>query len=302
MSDKAAFRQFAQTCPNLPLCFQPWYLDAVMQDGSWDVVLAQENGEVKGLWTWMLKRKFGLPYITMPHLTKWMGPWMPEATRKNLTLSHEVLATLYQRLPPAYKISADWHPDMQNWLPLYWKGFHQTTRYTYILDLKGEHAPDEGFNRNIRRNIKNAGQEIQVSPEGTRSEFIHCHRMSFQRQGLRMPYTENLLNRHLDALEAHNSVKLLFARNAEGKLYSVAALTWDAGRAYYHLSGDDPEYRQSGSGLLLVWESIKFAREVLRVPIFDFEGSMIPGVEAVRRQFGAVQLPYFRVWKPFRLF
>lgn len=302
MSDKAAFRQFAQTCSNLPLCFQPWYLDAVVQDGRWDVAIFQENGEVKGLWTWMLKRKFGLPYITMPHLTKWMGPWMPKATRKNLTLSHEVLTSLYQRLPPACKISADWHPDIQNWLPLYWNGFHQTTRYTYTLDLKGEHAPNEGFNRNIRRNIEKAGREIQVSPEGTRSEFIHCHRMSFQRQGLSMPYTEDLLNKHLDALEAHHSVKLLFARHASGKLYSVAALTWDAERAYYHLSGDDPEYRQSGSGHLLVWESIRFAQEELQVPIFDFEGSMIPGVEAVRRQFGALQLPYFRVWKPFRLF
>jgi hypothetical protein len=298
MSNKEAYREFAKTCLSLPLCYQPWYLDSVAENGHWDVALHVENNMIQGVWTWFRKRKFGLPYITMPHLTKWMGPWWPEAENLSLTLAHKRLESLYKQLPKAWQISSDWHPDMKNWLPLFWAGWKQTTRYTYTLDLKAENNPDAGINRNILRNLKKAGEALSIESVGSRAEFIRLHRMSFTRQGLIIPYSEALLNRHLDALEAHHALKMLFARNSAGKLCSVAALTWDAGRAYYHLSGDDPVHRQSGSGMLLVRESIRIAKEEMKLPLFDFEGSMIQGVEAVRRQFGAGQVPYFRVWKP----
>ena len=56
-----------------------------------------------------------------------------------------------------------------------------------------------------------------------------------------------------------------------------------------------PELRASGAGVLLLWEMIRYSGEVLQLPIFDFLGSMIQPIERVRRQFGAVQQPYFRL-------
>lgn len=302
MSQKAAYRAFAASCVTLPLCYQPWYLDAVTEKGEWDVVLKEEKGKVTGVWPWFQKRKFGIPYITMPHLTKWMGPWWPDMDKVSLTEAHERLDFLSKRLPKAFKISCDWHPDMQNWLPLYWAGWKQTTRYTYRLNLTDRIELDAGFNRNVQRNLKKADEHLKIDLKGTRAEFIRLHRLSFERQGLRIPYSEGLLNRHLDALEAHKTVKMLYARDQEGTLCSVAALTWDAGSAYYHISGDDPAHRQSGSGLWILREAIRIAMVELKLPLFDFEGSMIQGVEAVRRQFGAKQVPYFRVWRPIRPF
>lgn len=55
--------------------------------------------------------------------------------------------------------------------------------------------------------------------------------------------------------------------------------------------------RNNGAGILLIWEAIRFTKENLGLDTFDFEGSMLPNVEAIRRQFGAVQVPYFTVWK-----
>jgi hypothetical protein len=67
------------------------------------------------------------------------------------------------------------------------------------------------------------------------------------------------------------------------------------------MAGDDPALRHSGAGILLAWEAIRYTHEVLKLPIFDFAGSMILPIERVRRQFGALQKPYFRVqkeWSP----
>ena len=82
-----------------------------------------------------------------------------------------------------------------------------------------------------------------------------------------------------------------------GRVHSVAYLIWDATTAYFLLAGDDPALRTSGAGVLLAWECIRYASAVLKLDCFDFEGSMLPGVERIRVRFGAVQTPYFFVWK-----
>lgn len=295
MTQKERYRAWATATPALPLCFQPWYLDAVTEGGVWDVAMLESHGTVQGVWPYFLKRRFGLSYISMPHFVKWMGPWMPPDPVFRLSEAYEVVEKLWLQLPKVLKISIDCHPDFRNWLPLYWAGFRQTTRYTYTLDLSGDY--EAGFNRNMRRNIKKAEAELSVSTEGNFDELYRLNRLSFQRQGKEPAYSHALLERHLESLTQQRAVQLFFVRDATGRLHSTAALTWDAGRAYYHLSGDDPALRHSGAGILLVKQAIQWAAQVLRVPVFDFEGSMMPQVEAIRRQFGAGPMPYHRVWK-----
>jgi hypothetical protein len=121
--------------------------------------------------------------------------------------------------------------------------------------------------------------------------------MSFDRQGLPMPYSGAQFARHDAALAANGARQLFFAVDAQERIHSAAYLIWDKQAAYYHLSGDDPALRESGAGILLIWEAIRYASEVLGLACFDFEGSMLPAVERIRVQFGAVQTPYFFVWK-----
>ena len=45
--------------------------------------------------------------------------------------------------------------------------------------------------------------------------------------------------------------------------------------------------------MLLLWEAIR--RVAPRTAVFDFEGSMLQGVEGVNRRFGARQAPYLVV-------
>jgi hypothetical protein len=67
------------------------------------------------------------------------------------------------------------------------------------------------------------------------------------------------------------------------------------------MAGDDPQFRASGSGVLLQWKAIQFTQNELKLPIFDFEGSMIKAVEQGKRDFGASQQSYFRIRKEWSL-
>ena len=99
------------------------------------------------------------------------------------------------------------------------------------------------------------------------------------------------------ALEKNNARKMFFALDKENNIHSVVYLIWDKNTAYYLLAGDNPDLRNSGAGILTTWHSIKYAKEVLGKKDFDFLGSMIEPITRVRRNFGAIQVPYFEVKK-----
>lgn len=279
----------------LPVFAQDWWLDAVCTDGIWDAAVVMDEGGVRAVLPWFLKQKAGFRYITMPHFTKHLGPFF--ADNYSLTEQHQLMEALIAQLPRVHAFHQNFHPDLTNWLPFYWAGYRQTTRYTYCLDLRDPAQVEHNINRNMRRNIKKAQAQLTVSHDGTPEAFYAINRLSFERQGLSAPYTFEQFARHDAALAARAARQFFFAKDAAGRTHAAAYLIRDARRSYYHLSGDDPALRDSGAGILLVWEAIRYTQEVWQLPIFDFSGSMLPNVEAIRRQFGAVQTPYSYVWK-----
>lgn len=294
---KAQYHEFCQSEPNLPIFFQDWYLDAVCQEGEWGVAMVEEAAQVKGIWTYFMKQKMGFKYVTMPNFVKFMGPYLPGSP--STTEQHQILAKLLAQIPPVASIKQDFHYSITNWLPLYWQTFQQTTRYTYSLDVRDLQKVWDGANRNIRRNIKKADEQIIIEHWDDPERFYLVNKKSFDRQNIPIPYTLAQFTRHDAALKIQERRKFFFAVDQRGQLHSASYVIWDDHVAYYHLAGDDPQFRQHGAGILLIWEAIQFLHNELGINTLDFEGSMIKNVEAIRRQFGAIQTPYFSVSKNF---
>ena len=91
-----------------------------------------------------------------------------------------------------------------------------------------------------------------------------------------------------------NKGRSFWPRDADGTPHAAAFVVWDTllPRTIC-LSGADPDLRKQGGQYFLLWEIVKkMAKKVNR---FDFEGSMVPGIESVFRSFGGQQVPYLRV-------
>lgn len=299
MPDRETYRTFCATAPDLPLFLHDWYLDAVCGAANWRVVFAHKGEKVAGVLPYFLKQKLHWRYVAMPPLTKMMGPYLLPEYR---TARHEtgLLRQLIEQLPPLAAFEQDFNYTAANWLPFYWQGFRQTTRYSYVLDLSGDlqtlHAnlaPDYRNNK-----IPKAAEQVQVHTGADLELFYRVHNRSYQRQGMAAPVGFDFLQK-LDAALATQQAREIFRATdrQSGAVHSVAYLAWDRHSAYYLLAGDEPALRQSGAGILLAWEAIRYAKEHLGLREFDFAGSMIKPIERVRRQFGAVQRPYFRVQK-----
>ena len=298
MLAKARYHDFCRTAPDVPVFAQPWYLDACAEGGTWDVVLAEENGRMVAALPFFFKQKGPFRYATMPPFVKWLGPYLLPEFRGQLPKEHALMQALIAQLPALAAFKQNFYPTTANWLPFYWQRFRQTTYYTYRLhQLRNLAGVEAGLSTGIRRDIRLARQQVAVVHHLPLAEFYRVNGLSFARQELRVPYSLAQLRRLDAALAAAGRRQLFFAVDAQGRVHAVAYLIWDTTTAYYLLAGDDPALRASGAGVLLAWEAICYASRVLGLGCFDFEGSMLPGVERMRVRFGAVQTPYFFVWK-----
>ena len=61
------------------------------------------------------------------------------------------------------------------------------------------------------------------------------------------------------------------------------------------LSGFDQAIIQRGANESLIYHCIQDAKE--QADFFDFEGSMLPEIEAFYRKFGGVYTPYLNIYK-----
>ena len=298
MSAKSRYHDFCRTAPDVPVFSQPWYLDACAEGGTWDVVLVEAKGRVVAALPYFCKQKGPFRYVTMPPFVKWLGPYVLPQFRGRLPREHELLQALMAQLPEVAAFKQNFYPTATNWLPFYWEQYRQTTFYTYRLhQLRDLERVEAGLGTGIRRDIRLARQKVRVVHDLPLDEFYRVNLLSFTRQGLPAPYSAAQFRRLDAALAVAGSRQLFFAVDEQGRVHSVAYLIWDATTAYFLLAGDDPALRASGAGVLLAWECICYASAVLNLDCFDFEGSMLPGVERIRVRFGAVQTPYFFVWK-----
>ncbi len=277
---------------------QDWWLDAVAP-GQWDAATVAENGRVIARMPYILRRHRSLTLLDMPLLTPHLGPWLaplPGKYATRLSREHQLLDALIQQLPSFDFFSQRFHHRITNWLPFHWQGFQQTTYYTYVIeDLENLDQVWDAFRPSIKRAVRKAQKQVIVRDDLGLEALWRLNQLTFQRQNMNAPYDLAYLTSIDAACAQRNQRRIFFAEDARGRIHAALYLVWDDQSAYYLMGGNDPELQNSGAPSLLLWEAIQFASTVSRS--FDFEGSMIPGVERFFRSFGARQTPYFRITK-----
>lgn len=282
----------------LPVFFQPWYLEAACKDGEWAVSMDIHDGAIRGVWPYLLKKKYGQNYITQPPLTSFLGPFChrpKDMTKESTWISHQktVLSNLFEQLPNHLLMISQWTPTATNWLPLYWKGCKQTTRYTYQIDLtKSNDVLWSSISTKQRNHIKQAQQSYQLSASEDLMDLWPLIESTYSRQGEKIPFTQLMLE-ELDKALQKNQKRKIFYIESKAKVLAGLYLIFDEISAYMLITGRANE-DNSGGVALAIWEAIQFAKNQ-DISIFDFEGSMMPGVESFFRSFGGSLIPYHRV-------
>ena len=187
--------------------------------------------------------------------------------------------------------------DMQ---PFIWKNFEVSPKYTYKLDLiKNENELLSGLSDEVRDNLKKAlknGLRCELTHDYTTTKKLIYKTIEHQKVKTDKALFDRIL---FEFANMKNSFSFI-VYDGETPVSTTFCL-YDTQVCYYLAGGYDREIKATGAGVLALWDSILEAKK-LGVPIFDFEGSMIPSIEKYFRGFGGELMPMFQIKKSSKIF
>ena len=157
---------------------------------------------------------------------------------------------------------------------------------------RGEGDIWKGIEDKTRSLVRRAEAACEVVPD-TVDELVLMARSTFERQGRRLPYDPTVLERAARTALDRGAATVLTTRLAEDPPAASVLVVHDTDRSYYLVGGADPAHRKIGAGALLIWRGIQ--ESLARGNSFDFEGSMLDGVERHFRTYGGTREIYIQV-------
>ena len=298
--DLGPWDEFVLHSPQSCLFSFSWWLRAACGE-SFAILVAKDRAGIEAGVVLPQYRPTGRADVDQPPITSFTGILLPPRNpawpyERQLSTDMRLLSALAGAVPICRSARLVCHPTLTNWLPFYWQDWSQTTAYTYRIENLADSArvfAEMDYSK--QKNIKKAEKLVEVHEGLSAAEFYANHQLTLRKQGKTITYPAIYLERLFTAAREHNVLSTYHATDKAGNLHSAVFLVHDAASAYYLLSTIDPEFRNSGASTLLVWTAIQRLSQKTRA--FDFEGSMVPGIENSFRKFGARQTPYFVITK-----
>lgn len=304
MTHKETYRQLceAEGC-KIPLFQQYWWMETVCAGKQWEVALVERDGRVVAAMPYLIGHKAGMRYVLQPQLTQYSGPCllMPsdisDARRSDWArkATSELIARI-EALKVAY-FCQHLSPALTDWMPFYWAGYEQTTRYTYRLeDIGDSDRLFAAFDRNERqkkilRYDGQTGLETDMAP----AAFADYHHAYWHSRGHRDLLPKDFIARVCETAISHGQGLIATLHDADGHTLAARFVVYDEHCAYSLLSAYDATRYQNGYTETLIWKLLQLLAS--RTRAYDFEGSMDAGIEHFYRSFGATQTPYFQITK-----
>ena len=240
-------------------------------------------------------------YMTMPVLTPYLGPILnyPDTDKQTSIYSFEkkVLSQLIEQLPSHRYFEMKAHPSCSYGLPFHWNQYALAHRFTYKIELNTSlETIFSSFKSEVRGKIRKAENAVITAYSDEMSEFLELNKRTFLRQNMELPYAEHTIQDLDNVLQNLQARKILLAKDKEGNVHSSLYLVYDHDTMYVLMAGEDPEFRSSGAGSLLIYTAIELAMQ-MKLKWFDFCGSNIKNIETNRRAYGAQQVPYLFITK-----
>lgn len=305
-SNRAEYSLLCETETSIPIFSKDWWLDATAGAGNWDVALVKMDGNIVGALPFVTVERFGMKVIQHPALTPRLGPWIHpsrENAGRKLGTQHQIMKALIEQLPSFDLFRQTWSSGISNWLPFHWKGFSQTTDYTYVVSpLNDLDSVWRHFDSARRKHCKHSVErfKLRVRDDLPLDAFIALQKMSLQRRGIGRAYSDNYLHRLDAACVQRNCRKILIVTDEAGRHGAGTYTVWDSNCAYALIKGSDPAMLHTQAPSLCQWESIKFSATVTSQ--YDFLGNTNAMIEPYVRSFGGAQTPIFSISKiPSRL-
>ncbi len=260
--------------------------------------VACKSGSPQVLFPYMIKSKWGLDYITMPPLTQSLGPYFASSLNvqsmkqsKLFELIGSAVKEVIDSLPEydsfVYRLNP-WCPFVVPWMQA---GFKVTPRFTYIIDYKDGLKAVYNKMSSTCKNAWNRKEEVKV---------VECYDAERLKNIVTQTYfarggvgdLDPFVSQSLGYFHKDNSLCLIVEYEGKDLGYIILGQTPFVSTCI--LAGSLKEGPNLSTEILFC-HAIQECSKVSRY--FNFEGSMLRGVERFYRKFGGEYTPYYEVSK-----
>ena len=305
MTKKEKYSEFFNQHNDICIFSSPWWLDATAGAENWDVILVEQDGGIVATFPYILNRgRFG-NHIGMPMLTQKLGPYIVYCEEqlneyKRIEYENGIFAAIISELPDFALFNVNFDSRYRNWLEFYWNGFKQTSKYTYRIENLKASDWFELFEKSKRKKVRKGEKAFEFRLDLSADEFYDCFAEVIKGRNDEVSYSKDFFCKLYNAIYEHKAGRTFYcADNETGEVAAIKFIVWDSSTAYDIIGMRPKKYNSSGSTEFLTYKCVEYVSEF--VNCFDFEGSMIKGVEDAYRGYGTHQTEYFNISKDNRL-
>lgn len=273
-----------------PLLYSaPWWLDATCGQEGWDAIVRRDrDGLPLAALPYQHTRIRGLSALITPPFTQWVSLLGGGEPHGPLSLA------LLAELPKSSILDLSLRPDTTLRVPE--SGFPITLKYSFVITpAVGNEDHRKGYNEGLRRNLRQAEKQYMVKASNDIDVFLSLCRQSYEQQKMKPPqWLDIVVPRVHSALTSHQCGILTLA-TSNGKTIAGVLTAWDHATSYYLAGGRTADEQGASAHALLLDHAIRASHD--RGTIFDFEGSMHPGIANFFQSFGGVPSAYWHIRK-----
>ena len=307
--DKKSWDKFVLQSPQGSIFALSDYLDIINPDWA-AIVVTNKQGELAAALPMNIKSRFTIKYATQPVLAKYLGLMIEDGSAKTIynDFHHKskFAKEILDHIPSAVKyFSYNFSPAFNYPLPFHWAGFKLESKYTYLLDISTTiREIRHHYKNSLRTKLSGFDQAkfiIEIDRNFDDHEKVFDTKFNFRDFNVDQEYFQKL-----KALYEHFRLKEMARfysiKSENGEPAASILFFYFRDTIYFYLGLLNPQFKDFPVKPFLI--DMEIEKNCQKYKTFDFQGSMIPGVESFVRSFGAVPVPYLNISRkkfPFNL-
>jgi hypothetical protein len=296
----AAWDRFVDQTDQGSIFSKSWWLAQTTKD-QFKICVVEGDGEI---FAGLPLPYFPTGHIRMARLSQSGGLLFKEKKdaklQKKLTNQKEHTNLIFEFIRDRTKsFDISFHYNYNYWSPLFWLGFKQTTKYTYLIDYSEFDADDhfvslsKGHKWVVNKASRN--DNLSITEISDLELFYREAKKTYARKDISIGYSFEELVRVDAILKERDARKIFAVVDGENNVHAVNYYIYDRNEVYYWLGASDEQHRNSGAHTFLIWHAVKYFSD--KTKRFNFGGSMMEDVDKNFRNFGAIPVPYYRIYK-----
>lgn len=276
---------------------------------NWEsIIIMNEAEEWQAVMPLAKKQKYAWTSVQQPLLTQHWGIFLRSIANKNQSeknsFEKKIISEMVLALSKANIALFHLHfsPKLPYLLPFHWENYELKTRYTYQISLSSENEMYQNIASSLQRQIKKANKNQLIWEECKDWEgkiFLDLWKKNVENgkniSGVANHLAvANSLRKLIAYFHSSQKGKIFIVKNTDNQVLAAGLFSFVKGICTYHAGCQAQESKDSGAMTFLLWKTILLSK-TQECTIFDFEGSMIAGIEHFFRKFGAIPVSYLSI-------